>query len=300
MQLAWLKPAGRIVAGLVFLISAIFKFRSIDSFELYLFSLDWFPLVVCFYFARILIVAELVLGLALASFVWTKWVNIASYVILGVFSLFLVYLVAIGYDGSCHCMGEVIDLPPIPSLLKNAVLFLLIVLSARCTIKVPYVQRVLPVLSFVLLVAIFVVSPPDGIREPKPAVVHQTGVDRFFSSDSVFQTQFVPQPKVMVCLFSTGCQVCKLSARKMQLMVNKYNIPADRVYTLYHGQPADRLRFLEVAQVTSDFPYKMLSPEEFGLMVGQVPVFLIFEKGKLTQKYTYRSLTEDVVSQLVY
>lgn len=289
------------MAGLVFLSSAIFKFISIDAFELYLYSLDWFPLLLCFYLARLLIGFEFALGLALLAFAWRRWVNVACYAVLGLFSVFLLYLVAQGYDGNCHCMGEAVDLPPVPSLAKNAVLAALIAVSANARpYRLPSAGRVVGGLSALALALVIIVSPPDGIRSPKPAQVHAAGVERFVESDSLFKSAVATQPKALVCLFSTGRRVCKLSAHKLQLMVDNNHVPAGRIYTVFHGQPEKRDTFLKEAQMTGNFVSSIIPHQDFGNMVGMVPAFILFEYGEMVDTYTYRSLTEDVVRQLAY
>lgn len=289
--------AGRILAGLVFCVSAVLKFLSIDSFELYLYSLDWFPLILCFYLARLLIAAEFALGLGLMTNVFPKLVNCTSYLVLGLFSLFLVYLISVGYDGNCHCMGQYVDLPPIPSLIKNLVLFLLIFFSSNCKLQIPYTHIAVPAVSVVALVAIFIVSPPDGWLKMKEAEIHESGVARYFKNDEVFKQKVANNDKVLVAMLSTGCRVCRLSAKKLNLIMNKFNLPKAKVLALFHGSEHARKVFVADADFEG-YDYEMLHPDDFGRMTGAVPAFMLFVNGELVGKYTYRSLTEDVVKQL--
>lgn len=294
----WLLYGCRVAAGIVFIVSAVLKFLSIDAFELYLYSLDWFPLIACIYLSRLLIAFEFALGLALIANIYHKAVNFVAYGILLFFSCFLIYLLATGYDGNCHCMGESIDLKPVPSLIKNVVLFALIFASSKTKeFSAHWLKTALPILGVVSLVSLFIASPPDGILTPKPAVVHQTGIDAFIQNDSIFKSHIANQPKAMVCLFSTGCHVCKLSARKMQIAVANNKVPTNRFLLLFHGRDHARKVFCVEAGLNG-YKYEMLQPEQFGSMVGFVPVFLYFENGKLVGKYTYRTLTEEVIASL--
>ncbi|MCQ2208352.1 MAG: hypothetical protein MJZ02_09065 [Paludibacteraceae bacterium] len=307
MNLGVVFAAARVFVGLVFIVSAILKFISfdnfkiaIDSFELYLYSLDWFPLTVCFYIARLLIGFEFALGLALVTNIYRKWVNLAAYAVLFLFSVFLVYLISIGYDGNCHCMGSYIDLPPIPSLVKNFVLALLVYLSAKGKdFSVPYAAKAVPVVSFVALVVMFIVSPPDGLAPTKEAEVHEVFAQNFIQNDSTYKANYANQPKTLVCLFSTGCRACKLSAKKLQLMVNRYGLPESKIYVLYFGDDHGRKVFEDFSGIGGKYNYSMLRPDEFGRMAGFAPVFMLFENGKLTKKYTYRTLNEDVISSML-
>lgn len=298
MVLEWLFTLCRVVVGLVFCISAYLKYRSIDSFEIYLYSLDWFPIVLCFYFARLLIVFEFVLGVALVSHVFRKLVDWASYAVLFLFSIFLVYLISQGYEGNCHCMGNYIDLPPIPSLIKNVVLGALIWLSGKGKkFSFKWLNIAVPIIGVVTLAAVFISNPPDGLRKTKPADIHLSEIDKYFPTDSVFQAEYASKPKALVCCFSTGCRVCRLSAQKMQIMMNRFSIPSDRVYTLYVGSEHKRKVFMEKTNF-GEYRYKILDVEQFSRMFGHVPVFLYYENGVLKNSFTYRSLTEDVISSL--
>ena len=298
--------AARVVVGFVFIASALLKFISvdsfkidIDSFELYIYSLGWFPLTVCFYIARLLVGLEFALGLALVTNVYRKWVDRVAYAVIFLFSLFLVYLIAVGYDGSCHCMGSHFDLPPIPSLLKNFCLAVLLFFSGRgAAYTVPYAEKFVPAISFVALVAMFIVSPPDGLAPTKQATVRPGYVEKYIKSDTTFQSLYAEQNKVLVCMFSTGCRVCRLSAKKLQLMVRKYNVPESKIYVLYHGDEHGRRVFEEQTGLNDNYRYSMLMPEDFGRMVATVPVFLLFEKGMLKRSFTYRTLDESVLLDL--
>lgn len=297
----------RVVVGLVFIASALLKFISfstfkitIDSFELYLYSLDWFPLTACFYLARLLICFEFALGLAFLANVYRKWTNIAAYGVLLLFSLFLVYLISVGYDGNCHCMGGDVDLPPVPSLMKNLVLALLIFLSGKRTkSSFTHADKVVPAVSLVALVTMFIVSPPDGLAPTRPAEVHVDFAQKFIQNDSIYNANFAQQPKTLVCLFSTGCHVCKLSAKKLQLMATKYNVPSNKIYLLYFGDDHRRRVFEDYTGIGGKYNYQMLLPDDFGRMAGHVPVFMMFENGKISNSFTYRTLNEDVITTLM-
>ena len=57
----------KIIVGGVFLFSAVSKFVTIDAFEMYVYSFGFLPMGLCFYLSRVLIGAELIMGIALIS-----------------------------------------------------------------------------------------------------------------------------------------------------------------------------------------------------------------------------------------
>ena len=84
------------------------------------------------------------------------------------FSLFLCFAILIGRTDSCQCFGKWIDIPPAPSLLKNAVLIVIVLAynrfggdgQIRCGSRLRgWLTAALVVAA---LVVPFVVSVPDS------------------------------------------------------------------------------------------------------------------------------------------
>lgn len=117
----------KIIVGIVFLFSAVSKFVTIDAFEMYIYSFGLFPLTLCFYLARIIIGFELVLGASLISHRNHRFTMIASLLFLTCFVVFLTYAHLVGRTDNCHCFGDLMPFNPIQSILKNAVLILILI-----------------------------------------------------------------------------------------------------------------------------------------------------------------------------
>lgn len=116
----------KILVGMTFIISAISKFVTVDSFEMYVFSFGLLPLGACFYVARLVIAFELILGSALISHRNHRFSVLMSLLFLLCFILFLTYAHLVGRTDSCHCFGEMLPFNPVQSILKNAVLILIL------------------------------------------------------------------------------------------------------------------------------------------------------------------------------
>ncbi len=80
---------------------------------------------VCAVVARLVVVFELVIGIAYLLGIYRRTVNLTALVSLVLFSLFLGWRMALGDERSCHCMGEIADLKPFDSLVKNVILGLM-------------------------------------------------------------------------------------------------------------------------------------------------------------------------------
>ena len=79
--------------GVLFILSAVLKFISIDAFERYLFSFTLFSFNFCSFAARLVIAAESLIGFAFILNYRHKLLCRITAVVLAVFSCFLLYLV---------------------------------------------------------------------------------------------------------------------------------------------------------------------------------------------------------------
>ena len=149
--------------GIFFIVSAIAKLCDMDRFEIYIFSYNILPLNVSFLTARVVTVCELLVGIGLVANVFKRLVDTCAMLMLVGFTLFLGYAILIGREDSCHCMGALLDIDPTHSILKNALLvvLLLFAMGAQPWRWRPRWYVWLPVL-LAPTVTVFVVSAPDN------------------------------------------------------------------------------------------------------------------------------------------
>ena len=121
----------KMLLGMLFLFSASAKLVSVENFEIYIYTFRFFSLGASFVLARAVIVGELLLGAWLLSNKFHRQACLTNFVVLILFSLFLVYVMLLGRTDDCHCFGEVAGFTPAQSLLKNAVLILLLLFVWR-------------------------------------------------------------------------------------------------------------------------------------------------------------------------
>ena len=110
----------------MFIISAVSKFVTVDAFEIYVYSFGLMGLGLCCFVARLVIGAELLLGVSLISNRHHRFTTLMALLFLLCFILFLAYSHFVGRTDSCHCFGDLWPLDPIQSILKNAVLVVLL------------------------------------------------------------------------------------------------------------------------------------------------------------------------------
>lgn len=117
----------KIILGAFFIISAVSKFITIDIFEMYVYSFGLFELGLSMYVSRLVIAIELILGAAMISNRHHRFSCLMTLLFLTAFVVFLSYAHISGRSDSCHCMGEMTAMTPIQSLLKNAILIMVLV-----------------------------------------------------------------------------------------------------------------------------------------------------------------------------
>ena len=288
-----LKYVFRVLPGILFLFSATAKLIGIDAFEIYLFSFGWFSLGTSFVLARLVIAAEYTLGLLLLANLCPKTAWWGAVAMLAGFSVFLGWLALSGNRENCNCFGELVNLNPVQSLVKNLVM-LLILLPAygvqpfQCRFKKLWIT----LMAVVPLAAVFIVSPPDNWRysaydrsEPINRQAFQEALEQGLLPASLVEGDRV------VCFYSLKCRFCKLSARKIVTLRERGEFSEAPLIAVFgRGENTDTTEFLEETGITFD-EIHFLEPDDFLLITnGAFPVIAILHDGDITAVYNYRNL----------
>lgn len=261
----------RLVLAALFVVSAIAKLFAIDDFELYIFSYGLLPLNLSYVSARLCIAAELTLGIWLLLGVWRRVVVLASFVVLVLFSLFLCYAALSGRTDSCQCMGRLANMPPALSLLKNAVLMVLVLLYGRVASAMRPARRWLRVVGVVVplvaTVSVFCISVPDSwmfgpeeLRYDRELLEHQVaeaGLD---------------QGHQLVALVTPGCPYCRMTREKLGYIAERNHLDTTKIV---YWEPDD------------------MGQETFlRITFGQRPLVVMMDNGCATTTYHYRNINE--------
>jgi len=227
----------RVLLGVVFCISAVTKFVSMESFEIYLFSFQYFSFDVCSMLARILIICELLLGLGLVSGFFRKTVNWLCTAMLAVFTVFLLWRVAVGDEGSCHCFGDVLDMNPWQSIIKNAVFAVFLALGWNCWLP-PFEEKIsnrwrvwIAVIAAVAATAtIFIANAPDFYFRLKKGSSDYITSDKW---DPVAEQLGCTEGKHVVMILSPLCEHCVRCMAKTVRCIERHNLPVDSFRVIY-------------------------------------------------------------------
>ena len=286
----------RILVGVIFCLSAVAKLVAIDDFELYVYSFGWLPLNVSYVAARLCIGWELVLGALLMAGWWKKTVRLATLLTLVAFSLLLCYLALVGRNESCECMGKLVEMSPTVSLLKNAVLIMLVLLGLRekgemrdekgemrdekGEMRNEKGERWKVVVAFVvglmLLALPFVVSVPDSWgfgpnREP----YGETALKEATEGDGALLRMGVGEGRKLVVFVTPKCPYCKLARKKIDGMKHRHDLKEGSVV---YVEPTD------------------IGEEVWlGITYGSRPMLLLMENQEVKATYHLRNVDEDEI-----
>lgn len=232
MQLAnFSKYIPTFVVGVLFIFSAILKMLGMAAFEMYLYEFQVVSFEVAAVFSRLIITAELAVGIALLANI--KWADYVAGAMLLVFSIFLIIQIKQGNTGNCHCMGEMFDLSPDKSMSKNLLMLMLLFWGHRMTKYFKQSQKnwiiTVVTIGLVSLIAVFAINRPDFMRLIK---------EREYSQEKLTEMLTEKFPSGMkgdkvVCVLSTRCGHCKMAARRMEGIFSRYDWKDDEILTIF-------------------------------------------------------------------
>lgn len=314
MKIDSLKEIVRYGIGSIFIIAAILKLISIDEFELYIYSFDILDFLLTTLFSRLLIAGELVLGLLLVFKMCYKFTWRATLSVQIVFTLFLAYVLAFRNDSNCHCFGELVELSPLESIVKNIVVIggLFFIKTQRrrdAETQSKFVKKILLVAAVIIP---FVVTPMDSVykmiysseKEISTVDFYET-LDKvvkmdFVDNDIVFDStaQIKMDGKQMVVIVSSGCKYCRLGVKKLSMMMRKNDIKSDNVKIFIWGSREGILNFKDET-LTDDFSYWHIMPHEaVDITLGRFPTFIILEEKEIVNISDFRDIDESFFSEL--
>lgn len=283
-----------LVVGIVFIVSAILKIISIDSFELYIYSFQFVGLNLSSLAARAFICAELILGTGLILNLYPKFFRISTILLLVFFSLFLVYVYfAKGNEDNCHCFGDLIELNPIPSIIKNIILIALLLPGYRLhPFTIRFKKQISIITAVVVVVIVFIVSFPTMwySAEDKNSYYNDQALSDFLSEHPALTEK--NDQTIVACFFGLGCRYCELTAQKIHLIQESHSGLNLHVAGILWGDETKYENFTEsTGLIYSDVIF--LNPMQFlQITNGSMPLVIIFRNGEVVNAFKYSDLQE--------
>ena len=290
-----LKTLLRVAIGLIFIVSAVLKLLSLDSFEIYIYSFNIFGFVLSGLVARCVIAADLLLGaffIAKILYKPTWWLMMAM--LLG-FTLLMVYVAIFRDDTNCHCMGEIVPLKPAWTIVKNVVLMLLMLLVCK---EGDYHFRgkkaVGIILAVVSVLVPFALFPMDGLYNAFSRGEHQVNTEKFdhFMQDSIAQSFDISKGNYILGYLASGCEFCKLSAKKIDQMFHNNNLDSTRLIFFIWGPEKSVKQFREETK-TEQYRYSIVNPvEALNIVYGEFPTYVYIHDGQVVKAANLREMEE--------
>lgn len=298
-----LKTIIRIGIGAFFIVSAVLKLLSLANFELYIYSFNIVNFTLSCFAARAIIAAEILLGLLLIAKMKYKAAWWLTLLMLIGFSLLLVYVILFRNDNNCHCMGDIVEIKPSLSLIKNLVAIALM-LCVRKEEDYRFRGRIVAlVIAFLAaIVPPFILFPMDNIYNmfSKTDNLNFNAAEfNALMADSTMQGVSFDDGNYIVGVVSSGCEFCHTGGLKLSEIVSNNQLDSNRVVYLIWGDSTSINQFR--AETKSDsFRFIQISPiHAIHIVNGQFPTFLFMHDGVVQSTADLRHLTEKkVISHL--
>lgn len=316
------KIASRLLLGLMLVTAAVLKLLSIDNFEIYIYSFNVFSFTLTTVFSRLLIAAEILLGLGLIFKVRYKEVWWLTMLMMAGFTLFLIYVMLFRNDDNCNCFGDLIKLNPSESIYKNIVSILLLLLIRKekdAVYKLKF-RKWLTVISIAVAVILpFVVFPMDSvynkivskdnnintvafenslhdsiniikldiIQENDTMIIRRDSLARFDISDDRYIISYV----------SAGCKFCKMGSEKLMMILERSRISEKHLKFFIWGYDADIVEFVKETN-TQGCEYWFIPPlMSLDITFGKFPVFVWTDSGAIANSGDTRDLAENEIRE---
>ena len=289
----------RLLLGVFFIVTAVLKLLSIDSFEIYIYSFGIFGFGTTTFLSRLLIFIELSIGLFLILKIWFKQIWWLTMLMMVGFTLFLVYAAIFRNDSNCHCFGSLVELNPIQSIFKNIIVIalLLIIKNEQSYDYKPALRKWLVTLTLVVSFVIsFVLLPMDVVYNRIYSDNEEVNEAAFYESlsDSTFVE--LSEGRYLINYALAGCKYCKIGAEKATMMFDRHGISHERLKFFVGGSDEAVERFIEVTGTEDYEHWKIPAPQFMSITYGKVPLFVFIEDGKVVKAGDFRIVDDEVIA----
>ena len=282
-----------VAAGGLFLYSAYTKLYPIQAFEYTIAEFTHMPLIIASIAARFFIGLEAGLGalMVLHLFGKNKWPLKAAFILLVVFSAYLILLWMIaGNNVNCGCFGDAIWMTPSASLVKNALL--LVIISFLIRYHNGFTYRWTRIAAPLILLCAFALSYilfPVFTR-------HKIDLSPLYTTNKNFAPAIdLSKGKHIIAFLSPSCIHCRKAAFKMHRMKEKN--PAIPFFMIIGGTTSDLTDFWKDSQA-QNIPYTRLAQEPFLKYTHNVfPVILWVNNGWVEADVNYPDLNQAVIEK---
>ena len=290
----------RLLIGGMFITTAIMKLLSIDNFEAYIYSFNIFSFLLSTVVARLIIMAEMLLGICLMSKMLYKYAWWLTMLMLAGFTVFLIYVAIFRNDTNCHCFGDIIEVDPAHSIIKNVVtMVLMLFIRKEEDYQFKGKKWALVAAVAVSFIVPFCVFPMDAVYNKFVSPVDEVNNTTFekILADSTMADFDIHDGNYVVAVYASGCKYCKMSAKRMSLMMEQKQLDSSRFQILIWGDSLHIQQFREETNCEK-YPWYVISPyDAIDVVYGEFPTFILTRDGEVVQGVDYRGLDEKLLME---
>ncbi len=298
--LRYIAIALQCLLGVYFVVSAIAKLLDIDTFEVYVFSLGLLPLNTAMVLCRVLIAIELMLGLMLACGMMPRLAATLSTLLLIFFCMVLCYAIVINRTDSCHCMGEITNIPPALSLLKNSITIVLLLVMLRLPVWQwhPRWYIIMPI-CITATAAVFCISLPDNwmfAAKSSENYNHEL-LSHLALPDEPLHDANILEGKKLVVMATERCPYCQRALQKLQAMALRQEIDTTRCIVILPQSNDTTPIHNDGIPMLQGRRYRIDKHDFLHLTNGNRPIVLLLDNGTESASYHYRNINEKEIKQ---
>ena len=264
----------RILLGITFLFSAYTKAIAPGFFEITLMDQGiTTERDIAGFIARFFIGVEFALGTLILFPFFVKDLMRFTFVLLGGFTIHLIYLWSIGDNENCGCFGEMISMTPEQSILKNLVMLALAFFiffkseNKKIMLAIPTTFTILTIISMWIIL-------PMRNQDEFP-------FEEFTNFDYKGRVDLA-SGKNLIAIFNLDCEHCQETATQLGDLKRKHKDFPD-LYILFFKEGTTTVgKFESITQ--SSFPYHFIGVNSFFDLIGDSPPRIYYlNDGKVDQ-----------------
>ena len=275
----------QILLAVTFIFSAYTKAVGPGFFEITLMDQGLAPnRVFAGHMARFFIGLEFALGLLMLLPFYVKQLMQITFLMLGGFTVHLIYLWAIGDTENCGCFGEMISMTPEQSILKNLVM-LAVAFVVYKTAQTRNISKIIPLgFTGVTILSMWLFLPMPNHED--------------FPFENF--THFEPKGRVdlssgekLIAIFNLDCEHCQEAATKLGELQREYkDLP--ELYVLFYQEGATTVKDFE-SITRSSFPYAFIDVNTFFDLIGDSPPRLYYLNNGVVTEIWDTDLTQSMI-----
>ena len=139
----------------------------------------------------------------------------------------------------------------------------------------------------------------DAVYNKFVSPVDEINVNAFDKvlSDSTMTDFDIQDGNYIIAVYASGCKYCKMSAKRMSLMLEKFAIDSTHFQMLIWGDSTHIQRFRTETNCEK-YPWHHISPfAAIDVVYGQFPTFILTHDGQVVKGLDYRGMDEATLKE---